>query len=71
MVKLKLNVLEDLEMIQLSPNHPKHMVKIGTRMDFQIKYAIIDFLKLHQGMFTLSINDMVTNNPEVITTSLN
>lgn len=59
MAELKSDVLEDLEEVQLSLNHPEWVVKIGTRMELQIRVALIDFLKNHLDMFAWLIDDMV------------
>lgn len=48
MAELRLDILENLKEIQLCPNHPEWLVKIGTKMDLQIKGALIDYLIKHQ-----------------------
>lgn len=69
-VKLKPNILEDLEEIPFCLNHLECVVKIGTRMNPNIRTELINFLKQHQHTFAWSIDDMVGISPKVITHKL-
>lgn len=68
--KLKLDVLEDLEEILLYIDHLERVVKIGTRMDPQIRSKLLELLKQRQSTFAWSVDDMVGISPEVITHKL-
>ncbi|KAH6761645.1 hypothetical protein C2S52_019078 [Perilla frutescens var. hirtella] len=62
--------VEDLDEIQIHPEHPDHKVSIGSRLTSNIREQLIEFLKEHHDCFAWSFEDMTGIDPSIITHKL-
>ena len=67
----KIDALEDLEEVQIDPDHPNRAVKIGTYLELEVRNQLIKFLQAHKTTFAWSTDDMVSVDPNVISHKLN
>ena len=67
----KIDALEDLEEVQIDPDHPDRAVKIGTYMGPEVRNQLIKFLQAHKTPFAWSTDDMVGVDPNVISHKFN
>ena len=63
--------VEELIEIQVGHNEPSHVVKIGKGLKGELAQQLVEFLSLHQDVFSWTHADMVGIHPEVMCHRLN
>ena len=58
--------MEELTEIQVDPNKPSRVVKIGKGLTKELAQQFTEFLSLNKYMFTWTHTDMVRIHPEVM-----
>ena len=59
--------MEELDEVQIHPDHPEHRVQIGARLRPELREQLISFLKANHDCFAWSHADMTGIDPEIIT----
>ena len=63
--------VEEVTEIQVDPNEPRRVFKIGKRLKKELAQQLAKFLSLNQDVFTWTHADMIGIHPEVMCHRLN
>ena len=63
--------MKELIEIQVDPNEPSHVIKIGKWLKKELAQQLAEFLSLNQDVFAWTHADMVGIHPEVMCHQLN
>ena len=63
--------IKDLVEIQVDPNEPSLVVKIGKCLSSELEQQLVDFLRRNQDVFAWTHADMVRIHPKIMCHRLN
>ena len=66
-----IGLIEELIEVQVNPNEPSRVIKIGKRLQRELAQQLTEFLSQNQDVFTWTHANMVGIHPEIIWHRLN